>query len=692
MFISHVLNNTGAPLILMDAINACVNNGYSIDVVSLEDGILRDRLQEKGISVTIADNFLDELSTWQMIFKKYDVVIANTMLCVEAIYVLNTTGVPTIWWIHEHEAWFEAYKTIMPKKEELKANIHIFGVSPVTNKLIKDYFDYDTEVLPFGIEDKKSDFAEDNTSDGKVRFILPATFSYVKGQDLVCEAVRELSEDIRSKCFFTMCGAQMDGQEEYYESLTAASKELGNIEIKGALSHDEVLRLMAESDYVLAPSRMEPFSATAVEAMMMGIVPVISNICGAAYYLTSGSDSLIFETENVVALKNAIGKAVNIRLSDKAAYEAMVKSARNAFENTFSMEAFRNRFISLLDKMGNSNSHSPKVSIIVPAYNSHNTLARCLGSLVNQTLQDIEIIVVNDASTDDTYEIMKRCQAQFPGKVRIIDGKVNRGSGGARNQGIDIASGEYIGFVDSDDYVAPNMYELLYDKASSEKCDIVDCGYFDEALDKAILLAGDNVIGSLDDEKRSILVTCGGYLFTKIFRRELFNTPRIRMREKVRCLEDAEIITYMLLRAEKIGNVKEVLYNYCDMANSASKQIDSDIYFSSIKGAMNAIFDICSGLSSYEGARASVEYTILVLYSSGINRCIYDAIAQNGASESYIDRYFEDIAENNKMKLLELAQIKKRVISIDYDNNSEVLNRINKLDIEIMKECDRRFG
>ena len=121
-----------------------------------------------------------------------------------------------------------------------------------------------------------------------------------------------------------------------------------------------------------------------------------------------------------------------------------------------------------------------KVSIIVPAYNAHDTLARCLGSLVNQTLQEIEIIVVNDASTDDTWEIMERCEKQFSDKVIIIDGKENRGPGGARNQGLDIATGEYIGFVDSDDYVADNMYEHLYSKAKEKDADIVAFARFEK--------------------------------------------------------------------------------------------------------------------------------------------------------------------------------------------------------------------
>lgn len=329
-----------------------------------------------------------------------------------------------------------------------------------------------------------------------------------------------------------------------------------------------------------------------------------------------------------------------------------------------------------------------KVSVIVPAYNSHDTLATCLGSLVHQTLQDIEIIVVNDASTDDTWEIMKRCKDQFPDKVRIIDGKVNRGSGGARNQGFDAATGEYIGLVDSDDYVAPNMYELLYNKAKEDDYDIVDCGFYKESSDKAIISTGDNVTGVLDGEKRNLIISAGGYLVTKIFRNSLFNDPPIRMRENVRCLEDTEILIYMLLRARKIGNVKEVLYKYCDVKGSATKQLDMKVYLDSVLGAMNAVYEKCKPLPEYAGARESVEYTVMVLYSFGINRCLFDNIRRLGVHEDKVKKYFSDIGDEQQGYLDSLYDIKSKMISTSYEDNRFVMKNIAPIDIAIMHECD----
>lgn len=332
-----------------------------------------------------------------------------------------------------------------------------------------------------------------------------------------------------------------------------------------------------------------------------------------------------------------------------------------------------------------------KVSIIVPAYNSHDTLARCLGSLVNQTLEDIEIIVINDASTDDTWEIMKRCESQFPDKVVIIDGGVNRGSGGARNLGFDAATGDYIGLVDSDDYVAPTMYEKLYSQAIETGADIVDSGFYSEATDKAMIYTGDNVTGKLDDEKRSILISGGGYLVTKIFKRELFNEPRVRMREKVRCLEDSEILTYMILRAKSIANVKEIFYNYCDNAGSATKSMALDVYYDSIYSAIKATYVLCHELSTYEGAKASAEYAMTHMYSFGVNRCLYDQIARYGADIKNVRKYFDNTRRPEQELLRKLAELRKEVITIPYEKNQFITAKIKPLDLEIIRECDRRF-
>ena len=332
-----------------------------------------------------------------------------------------------------------------------------------------------------------------------------------------------------------------------------------------------------------------------------------------------------------------------------------------------------------------------KVSVVIPAYNAHDTLARCLGSLVNQTLTDIEIIVVNDASKDDTLDICNRCKAQFPDKVVVIDSKENLGCGGARSLGLDAATGEYIGMADADDYVAPTMYEKLYDKAKETGADIVDSGYYSEATDKALLTVSDDLAGDLDDQKRSRLIAGSGYLVTKIFKRELFNEPVVRMQKNMAALEDLEIFIYMFLRARSIAAVKEVFYYYCDTQGSNTKMAELEKYYDAVYRAMEGTYDKCHNMEHYEGCKVAIEFMLTNIYSYGVNRCLYDQIAQYGADKRNVKRYLDNVRGREKELLVKLVQLKKNVISIPYKDNPEIRGRIAELDIAIMEECDRRF-
>jgi len=113
------------------------------------------------------------------------------------------------------------------------------------------------------------------------------------------------------------------------------------------------------------------------------------------------------------------------------------------------------------------------VSIIVPVYNVEKYLEKCLESIINQTLKNLEIICVNDGSTDNSLQILED-YAKKDQRIKIIN-KKNRGSGAAKNTGMKNASGEYIGFVDSDDWVDLAMFEKLYNRAKSQKSDMVMC-------------------------------------------------------------------------------------------------------------------------------------------------------------------------------------------------------------------------
>ena len=116
-----------------------------------------------------------------------------------------------------------------------------------------------------------------------------------------------------------------------------------------------------------------------------------------------------------------------------------------------------------------------KVYIVVCVYNMENYLKECLNSLVNQTLDNFEIIIVNDGSTDSSAKIISEYEKKYE-FIKVVTQK-NTGLGGARNAGMKVAKGKYIGFVDSDDFVSKEMYEKLYLKAIEEKADLVICNY-----------------------------------------------------------------------------------------------------------------------------------------------------------------------------------------------------------------------
>lgn len=313
----------------------------------------------------------------------------------------------------------------------------------------------------------------------------------------------------------------------------------------------------------------------------------------------------------------------------------------------------------------------PAVSVIIPVYNGEKYLAECLGNMVNQTLGELEIILVNDASGDNSLSIMKECERQFPGKVKVIDSGKNLGAGGARNLGIELASGSYIGFADGDDLVDIHMYEKLYKRAAEKNCDIVDCGYYKQADDLAIVHTSDELTGKLDLQKRKELIVGGGYIVTKLFRRELFEDRNVRFRNNV-ILEDSDFLTYLFATVQTIENVKEVLYFYRDNGESSSNTSQPERYCFQICEAMKGIYAKLHGLSNYCDLRDAVEYEMLQMYSYGVNICLKACL--DGTPQA--------------LKLLQkLAAQKKQVISGDY-RNPYIQAKLAGLDIQIMEKND----
>lgn len=205
----------------------------------------------------------------------------------------------------------------------------------------------------------------------------------------------------------------------------------------------------------------------------------------------------------------------------------------------------------------------PKVSIIVPFYNVEKYIEKCLETLVHQTLEDIEIILVNDGSTDKTEEIAKKYQAQYPQKIRYLE-KENGGLSDARNYAIPYAKGEYIAFLDSDDYAEKNMYQEMYEIAKKENSDMVECNFIWEYPDKTRI-----DIGAIYNNKHEMIEKIRVVAWNKLIKREILEKSKVIFPKGYR-YEDVEF-TYMLIPfLEKVSFCKTPMVHYIQRDGSIS--------------------------------------------------------------------------------------------------------------------------
>lgn len=242
-----------------------------------------------------------------------------------------------------------------------------------------------------------------------------------------------------------------------------------------------------------------------------------------------------------------------------------------------------------------------KVSIIVPFYNVEKHIEKCLDSLVNQTLREIEIILVNDGSQDNSEKIAKEFQQRFPTKIKYYE-KANGGLGEARNFGIQYAIGEYIAFLDSDDYVEPNMYEEMYKKAKEENSDMVECDFLWEYPNKI-----KNDIGEKYVNQKEMLLKARVVAWNKIIKKELYiEHPEARFSVGLR-YEDIEGFYKMLPYIEKVSFVKKTFIHYVQRQNSISNSQNSKN--EEIFKVLDNVIEYYIEKNIYEEFKTELEYT-----------------------------------------------------------------------------------
>ena len=191
-----------------------------------------------------------------------------------------------------------------------------------------------------------------------------------------------------------------------------------------------------------------------------------------------------------------------------------------------------------------------KVSVIVPVYNTEKYLKQCLDSLVHQTLQDLEVLLVDDGSTDGSGEILDEYGREYPDRVRVFH-KENGGQASARNLALEHAQGEYLGYVDSDDWVDLNMYEEMLHTIEQEGADLAVCDMIDHFSD------GTTVLHTFTQKDRCVFWRSSSAC-TKLFSRKLVKDFRFPVG---RWYEDFQYTGCALMTAPKIAYVPHAFYH-----------------------------------------------------------------------------------------------------------------------------------
>lgn len=316
-----------------------------------------------------------------------------------------------------------------------------------------------------------------------------------------------------------------------------------------------------------------------------------------------------------------------------------------------------------------------KLSIIVPVYNmaAEGKLAYCLNSLVSQTIKDYEIIAVDDASTDNSLEILKDFERRFPDRFHAICSEVNRHQGGAKNIGLKLAKGDWIGFIDSDDWITPDMYERLIRKAEETGADLVGCDY--SLVSEHSMKVGQVVpnnkkeqCGLLNKEKRKSLILDGGSLVVKIFRRSMILENKLWFPEDIFYEDNALGNSYLIL-ARQFEYIEEPLYYYYQH-NASTVHTISPKRCEDRMTAGRLMLKEAERHNFYEEFKPELEYSFTLLfyintlftYMAGVKKTKYSFVKAMGKEmkQTFPDfeanPYYQERTHTEEKKLIGMQQ------------------------------------
>jgi glycosyltransferase involved in cell wall biosynthesis len=291
------------------------------------------------------------------------------------------------------------------------------------------------------------------------------------------------------------------------------------------------------------------------------------------------------------------------------------------------------------------NKNNIKISVIVPCYNIESYLPRCIESILAQTYKNLEVILISDGSTDGTDEVIREYAKKDSRIIPVF--KQNSGVSDTRNRGLDIATGDYIGFVDGDDYIEPEMYETLLKNAIENNADISHCGYqmvFPSRVDY-YYNTGKKVIQDNKKGIRDIIV--GDYVepspCIKIYRKNIINN--LRMPPDIKINEDVIFNFYAFVNSQKSVYEDLPFYHYILRKGSATtSKIDQNKLFDPVR-VRKEIFEY--SLKNLDNEIQSVAYSSYLTSIINLYRVVSNSKLKEYKEDSFIlKRQIKEIKGN----------------------------------------------
>lgn len=322
-----------------------------------------------------------------------------------------------------------------------------------------------------------------------------------------------------------------------------------------------------------------------------------------------------------------------------------------------------------------------KLSIIVPVYNmaGDGKLNFCMDSLLKQTITDYEIIAVDDASTDNSLEVLQQYCEKYPDKVRVIAHTVNKRQGGAKNSGLRVARGEWIGFIDSDDWVMPDYYEKLLKKANETGADMVGCDYnlvYEHTFQIGEIVQNNTLeqTGILDKEKHGKLIMRSGSMVVKIYRHAVIKENHLEFPEGI-FYEDNCAGPVWALYFKQFERVEEPMYYYYQH-NSSTVHYVTEQKCEDRMTAASMFLQECKDRGFLDEYYKEVEYRFTELY--------------------FVNTLFSYMLGAKRKKLSFVKQMKQGIFDAfpEFQKNEyyqKLTNEEEKQMIELLAESETKF-